>query len=346
MRYLATKQRGFTLTELMVGIFVSLLIVAGTLETILHIKFSDQFQKDIATMHENARYTSFILTKNIRRGGYLDCFSNQTPNNLVNAASQFNGAGNYNQGIIGFNANGSSWTPSLSNYFANAGVKASTDAIAIQYLSNPHANLVQTMLSTDSDIEINKTITPQVGDLLIISDCEKADIFRASSVASNTNDSIIRYTDTYNLPPPSNTSTDNSPLSKAYGTNAQVSFFITHTYFIANNAAGKPALWQYTINPGGNLQQRELINGVEDLQLLYGQDTDDDGSVNVYVDSSGVTDWNSVLSIKAYFLLYSEHRIVTGTNTYTFMGTTKTATDGILRKQFVTTIKLRNKGTI
>ena len=42
----------------------------------------------------------------------------------------------------------------------------------------------------------------------------------------------------------------------------------------------------------------ELVEGVEDMQLLYGVDEDENGGVDRYQDASEVADWNDVVSVR------------------------------------------------
>jgi type IV pilus assembly protein PilW len=53
------------------------------------------------------------------------------------------------------------------------------------------------------------------------------------------------------------------------------------------------------------LQSEELTEGVENLRLLFGFDDDDDGDVDRYTNSAGVTDWSQVDSVEVYMLIRS-----------------------------------------
>ena len=57
------------------------------------------------------------------------------------------------------------------------------------------------------------------------------------------------------------------------------------TYSIAVGASGEPALWRS--EDGVNV---ELIEGIEQMQILYGIDTDNDGFANQYLVSTAVAD--------------------------------------------------------
>lgn len=68
------------------------------------------------------------------------------------------------------------------------------------------------------------------------------------------------------------------------------------TIYIANDAGNgnEPTLYCYASNSG---RAEPLIPGVESLQLLYGDDTDGDGSINRYVTAANATNPNHIRSV-------------------------------------------------
>ena len=91
---------------------------------------------------------------------------------------------------------------------------------------------------------------------------------------------------------------------------------------------------------------------MENLQILYGEDTDadgeganGDGTANRYVPiSTASLDIDRVVSVRLSLLARSlNNNLTTTPSPYTFNGTTVTPVDQYLRKVFTTTITLRNK---
>lgn len=88
----------------------------------------------------------------------------------------------------------------------------------------------------------------------------------------------------------------------------------------------------------------ELIEGVENMQIQYGEDLDGNRSADVYRSADQVVDWGAVVSVRISLLLQSvEDGIVSHPQTYRFNGMTTTATDRRLRRTFSTVIALRNR---
>lgn len=89
----------------------------------------------------------------------------------------------------------------------------------------------------------------------------------------------------------------------------------------------------------------DLMDRVDDLQILYGEDTDGDKTPNRYVAASTISNWNNVYVVRVCALISSsEDNISPQAQTYTdCSGASKTATDRRLYRTFGTTINLRNK---
>jgi type IV pilus assembly protein PilW len=90
-----------------------------------------------------------------------------------------------------------------------------------------------------------------------------------------------------------------------------------------------------------------LVDGVEAMHILYGLDTDADGSANQYVPVAGVGNFDNVVSVRIGLLLVTDDDALaaqTDTANYTILDQTFTAPgDRRLRRLLVRTIKLRNK---
>lgn len=86
-----------------------------------------------------------------------------------------------------------------------------------------------------------------------------------------------------------------------------------------------------------------LAEGVEDMQVLYGLDIDDDGIANRYVPANNVADWNEVVSMRITLLINSIAAALVDPATVC-MGCVVFAgvNDRLVRAEFETTIGIRN----
>jgi type IV pilus assembly protein PilW len=167
-------------------------------------------------------------------------------------------------------------------------------------------------------------------------------------------------------------STTNGGVVPIGGTNNNVSGSDTVTVFYMGNAdgfvrdcqgtqvgAGDVVGNQFSLNGSNQLQCATNLNGaafgaavpliddVEALHVLYGLDSDGDGSANQYVPSTGVANFENVVSVRIGLLLLSADDGVTplaDTNNYVVVDETIAAPgDRRLRRVLTTTIELRNK---
>ena len=123
------------------------------------------------------------------------------------------------------------------------------------------------------------------------------------------------------------------------------------TYSIQTGAGGQPAFFvkNDTIVNGvvtsGTAQ--ELVEGIENMQIFYGVDTNTphDGA-NYYVSANQVTTsaWPNVISVRISLLAASDDNLSSQAVDYTYNSTTATTpTDLKIRRVFNATIAIRNR---
>lgn len=118
----------------------------------------------------------------------------------------------------------------------------------------------------------------------------------------------------------------------------------TITYFIATGTSGRPSLWQ-NVN-GANL---ELLEGVDDMSVTYGVDTNDDYVPDSYSLSTAIAlaDWSKVVALRVELLVSSiDDGVLPETQTYSFAGVdgiTPDPVDRRLRQVFSTTVGIRSR---
>lgn len=91
-----------------------------------------------------------------------------------------------------------------------------------------------------------------------------------------------------------------------------------------------------------------LAQGIEDMHLEFGIDTDQDGSANRYTDVPSAADMETAVSARIHLLMRSNGTVPFYTNSKTFqLGgvAVGAANDGFLRNVFSTTVALRNSAS-
>ena len=121
---------------------------------------------------------------------------------------------------------------------------------------------------------------------------------------------------------------------------SDVNLWTTNTYAVSSN----DELICQTQDSSGNVGNASVIaEGVEDIDLLYGVDTDADGVANRYVHQDGVSNWSLVVSAKISLLVNSVDTVWRGTIHFCESCDifTPVAND-LLRAEFHTTVRFRN----
>ncbi|MDZ7748188.1 MAG: PilW family protein [Halofilum sp. (in: g-proteobacteria)] len=216
------------------------------------------------------------------------------------------------------------------------GGAGSPDSLTIRSATqNLRLNLTQAMPTTSAAIVVEEVTNVVPGDIMIITDCEAADVFQVTNAQSGSS-AIVHNTGGGQSP--GNATKD---FSRSYGPSATTYTAREKDYTIGTTAEGEPALVR-TVN--GDAQV--LVAGVQGMQLTYGVDSDNDETVNVYVQANDVADWDDVLAVRVALLLRSrDDNVVDTTQTYYFPGPddAQAAPDRRLYQAFNATATIRNR---
>lgn len=347
---------GYSIVELMVAITIGLIILVAVAQLFTTSRSTYTVQEGLARVQEGGRFGMEFLATDIRMAGYMGCNSNLPASNVSNIAQPATDAYQLlSGGIRGYRYIGpgtarTAWQPDLPDDFFNDGdVVAGTDVVLIQRASTLDTNLTGNMGTVNANIQILATATIssdiQADDILLISDCGQADIFRANNVSSGSGTVTITHSSSVN---------SSNNLSKAYDTKAQIMKLVSRAYFIGlGTTSGEPALMRMDlVRPGATppIARQELIEGVENMRISYGLDTDatSDFIVNRYMlaDDALITDWGKVLNVRLGILLRTGTDTgIPDTLTYDLPGATLGPFNDLRRRHlFTMTIQLRNAG--
>jgi len=324
---MAFSQRGFSLVELMVSITLGIILTFGVVEIYAGSKQTYRTQEALSRLQENARFALDILAKDIRTTGYLGC------DNLSKLAPTESGVTfNYSAtGVLRGNqstgTDGTTFTGTLPTGVTAANRVPHTDVIQIQGAGSCSTPLTADMGSTTANIAVAAANTCGFAqnDVVIVSHCEAANIFRITNAPAG---GAISHID----------------LGRTYATadGSELMTFSSNSYYIGTDVSGLPALFMVD-NTALTPAPVALVEGVENLQLQYGIDTDSDNTPNQYVNADGVTDWSLVVVARISLLMRTIENVGAQGINYTFGGTDVDYAGGPIRQRFVRTVKLRNR---
>jgi len=361
------KTSGFSLVELMVALTIGLIILSAVSLLFVNSKKTYTTQDRLARLQENARFAMQFIVKDLRLAGYYGCISDinaDTVNSTLNNSTDFaydaqvplEGINNVSNSS-GTSASGT-WYPSTSTTMPDTDIVDGTDVVAIRMAdASSGIYLNQEMPNSSAVLKLNAYIDPTTGtsyfntnDIIMISDCASADIMQVTQV--NTTDPHLVHNAGSGTP-----GNSTQKLSKAYSPSTgsgndgtRVMKFTTRQYFVAKGASGNPALFRKDLNG----TPVELVDGIENLQVLYGKDTDGDKVPNVYLKAGdaglqSTADWSSVVSVRfgivARTVSDKDTDVDSGTYDVDGDGTTDFTAPGDHNKRriFQATVQLRNK---
>lgn len=176
----------------------------------------------------------------------------------------------------------------------------------------------------------------------MITNCFSANIFQITSISPD--QTTLGHTAAPGTPGNASTNFETSiPVTTYNANSASVISFqeVIYSIGVSTSGSGEPALFR-SIN-GTN---RELIEGIENFQVLFGVDTDADGSANQYLQSNAVTNLRQVTAIRLWLVVRSDQNfVVDAVQPYSINGNiiTPGPADLRFRQVFSTTIALRSK---
>lgn len=348
-------ERGFSLVEFMIAMTIGLVIVAAATQVYINSSATYRLNDGLARVQEDARFAMNFLAKDLRMAGFLGCSGQAAVQNNVKNANDsmtfFSGGlrGYRYNCTTGCTGNLAEWTPALpADYFSNGEVLVGSDVIIINRASDLGTRLVGNMGTDNGNIQILNTAEIeaeiQAEDILILSDCSNADIFRATNKSESGTTVTIAHAADVNISP---------KLSKAYKDDARLWKLVSRAYYLATNpTTSEPGLYFKELGSAGALVPgQELTGGVETMRLLYGTDLSGSGVTERYIPPADVTNWTRVKSARLGFVVRTAETVDTekDTRVYDVLDDTASALDDFdpvddnrRRRVFNTTIRIRN----
>jgi type IV pilus assembly protein PilW len=347
-----SRVRGFTLTELLIATTIGLIVLGAVAQVFATSRTTYKITEGLSRLQENARFGMHFLTWDIRMAGYMGCLQKSTTvTNHLNSPADY--ATNFVLGQFvnghGYTGSGSSltdWTPALpAAYFAAGEIVPGTDVLVVRRASDQgHRVLPPYMPTPSAALHIEPDNGLSVNDIVLVADCRSADLFQLTGPTDPGLTGTLNHNTGTVSQGPGNATQD---LSKTYEGDAEILRLITNVYYIGrrnNDPANPPALFRKELDDGVVVTQ-ELVSGVDNMQVYYGEDSDSDGIANVYGTADQVVDWSTVVTARLGLLVRTLNYANTelDTRVYGVLGTLiGPYNDRQQRRVFTTTVELRN----
>ncbi|MDM3871260.1 PilW family protein [Porticoccus sp. W117] len=325
-RFTPYTSKGLSLVELMISIALVAIILAGVVKLYADSHRSSLANEGVARTQEGIRYAIDHISRSASRAGYMGCVDfftdadsgGQNLEVLVTADAGVNGRFNFNNPVSG----------------TDSGDDAVADTLTLRAAQSSTGLIVNGEMTSESDvIRVDATqlgnSTIEAGDVLVISDCNRASVFMATSVGGGQ----IGH-DTTAIDSQSNSRANFSYVFGREGRSIPTVYSAGDTainYTIGDSTAGacaadSPQFCALLANGD------ELLQGVENMQVLYGE-RNIAGAIQ-YRSADAVIDWRSVVSLELTLTLNSVDR--------SFSTGADAGVGGLIRKEVSQIIAIRN----
>ncbi len=320
MKY-PSKNKGFSLIEMMIGITIGLLIVT-VVGTIFANNFRTRLEIEKTNLQiENGRYATQLLMEDIRLAGY---YGELNPSSLTVPVS----------------------LPDPCDY--SAATLQSAIALPVQGVDNATTTpSCLTDLKAGTDIFVERRASTCVAGSIGCDPVSANNIYFQTALCSASSGQYLISANTASL----------TLTAKNCSTIADMRSYRTSIYFIANNyqaGDGIPTLMVAELGSAG-FTITPLVAGIDQFQIEYGIDTNGDSIPDVYTSAPSTyngctgaacqTNWSNVVTAKIYILARNTQSSTgfTDTHTYTAAGNTYGPyNDAYKRHLYISLVRLNN----
>lgn len=373
--------QGLTLIELLIAMVLSLFLMGGVIAVLLDSKDHFFMAEETSYIQENARFAVDQIGYDIRMAGYFGCSVGGNLTNTLNGSGSAGGGSYSSNGIKGFeysertDADFPADIESASNPVR--ALVAGTDVVVVNRGEQNDSLVVTSHTPPSATVHLSVSHNMQKGDILVMAtpNCSNMSIFQMTGPTSP-NPSHINHSKNNSMNPGNckkalSTATGggytcgtasepgNSETGVSFPPGSALMKFSSQAYFISTSeVTGLPTLFRMTLGTvGGEAanEVEELVSGVEDMEIVYGVDTDAtaDNLVNRYYTANEITvdlatagsfvAWDRVLTARVTLILRSNTPVFPG-NTTVNLGEGFTYNDRYMRQKVSSTVRLRNRG--
>ena len=319
-----------TVIELMIAMLIGLVLMGGVMQIFASSRHTYRMHEATSRMQETGRMALEMIGRDIRMADFWGCASDLT--NVVNNLD------NTGAGYIDFAAGGVIGVEGGPGVPDSITLRGGVDSgLGVQPPYGPQASAnIKVPAGNGLDFE----------DVVFVADCSSADIFQITNANPDGSGLLVHNTGVgdpgnFNVTNPGCPGANAHCLSKIYGSDASVFTAQEITYSVAMGSEGQPALFRNGL---------EFLDGVEDLQILYGEDLDAPGApgagvANYYVPANQVTDMNNVISVRVAIVTrsYDDNLTSNANQNYAVLGANRVAPDERLRQVYTSTVNIRNR---
>lgn len=273
---------------MMIATAVGMLVLLAVSRIFSNNLDSVYLQSAFARVQENGRIATELVSRDIRSADYWGCMGDiGSINSLLDSNDD-----DYDASWVPLGSAIAGVNNASSQAISTINVKDGSDILTLRGSSSAAGVKIEDpyMTVNSATIHINKDMGLEQGQLLLISDCTNADLF---SVSNNNPDSGSLVHNTGTITVDGAVDNEEKSLSKTYDGSAHILMPFTKQFFIGENSSGSYSLYRSV-----NGVASELVRNINDMQLIFGEDTSNNGSADTFSDADSVSNMDNVVSIR------------------------------------------------
>lgn len=340
------NQKGLSLIELMISLTLGIVLMTGVMQMFLTSRTTYDTQQAISRIQEGGRMAVEFLSQDIRMAGYQGCSSRSANQNIEIGLEDPT-----NDYLLDF-------TRSIEGYsdtdhpMDDVDVADGSEVLVIRRASNVSMPIVGPTGST-ANLEVAAEEADDCvgdvcrGDVAVVSDCTQGRVFLITNFQNvGGSGSKIVHARSNVAGQPKNL--DSQLGGQQFGAGSEILRMSTLTYYVAESGFGAPGTMSLWRDQDG--ETAELIEGVENMRVLYGVDSDPTDSEFVpddYLEYDEVGNWENVLAVRIELLMQSlQPNVLPDPQPYRFGGeevNDERIDDRRMRQVFSTTVGIRGR---
>ncbi|NJC38241.1 type IV pilus assembly protein PilW [Xanthomonas arboricola] len=375
--------------ELLIALVIGLVVMLGVIQVFAASKEAYRLSEGLARVQENGRFAMDALQRELRMAGHFGCVNDQaqalqSPNSLTSTLNiGAHPALDFSRSIQGYEAagtepsaqltisetpltGGKNYKPLLPDEIEKALTNRvnGSDVVALRYLMPDGVPVTAIAGTTQKPIfsfDAARLSVLQSGvstpGLFGVADCLSTTVFQAKAV--DTKAASVTFDDA-----PNNVDSFTRVYAKGQAVLYRAESIVFYVGYDADSKQSSLYRVRFTASPSGDLVAgvpEPLVEGVENLQLLYGQDRAlDTLAPTGYIDRQGTANdvdasltntalaWRRVGAVQVGLLMSSPDRAsarqAEGVSSLSALGVAfKTPDDKRLRAVYQSTVAIRNR---